>query len=134
MEQTVTDIKQMLAARQAAVAAAKADGAIPGTASPDAKTSLTPEDIKALGNGLQEGAVAGLVNATEIADSYELDEVKAKEAVAVYKQLTLKKYVRPEGSWIKPVLGYFYAQDDADVVILSHFAEAGKVEQVEVKK
>lgn len=124
------DLKAMLAARSAAVQAAKQAGAVQGSAE-GKNTDLTPEQIQALGAGLTEQSGTGAVNALETASVYELDEKAAKDSVAVYKQLTLRKFVKGSGAWVVPVKGYYYAIDDEEALILGHFAAAGKVEKVE---
>lgn len=127
------DIKEMLAARQAAVAAAKDAGAVPG-APTEADKNLPTPDLGNIAIGMASSAEAGAssgpqTSANDIPDA-ELDEAKAEAAVGVYKSTGLRRFVDKNGQWVEQQKGFFYLTREDHLEEIQVFVERGTVERV----
>lgn len=116
---------QEIQARQQALKAAQSDGAVPGSTTGEAKSVIS---VGLQGSAEQVTPIAELPKVT-----IELDKELAKESAGVYKDEGLKKYASYNGTWLKPINGYFYAKDSEEVAQLEHYAAIGKVAKVEIK-
>jgi hypothetical protein len=122
-------MQEILKARADAVAAAKAAGAIPGSKDISALDATPPPLNQATGLFNSADIATSTVNNAGKAPPMEriFDEVKAKDALQVFEDITQKQIINSRGEKIKSVGGYFYAKTEEEINLLNHFVEIGKV-------
>lgn len=122
---------QELLERKQAMLAAQADGAIPGKATKETSAgsglaSAIPGGVATGMQGSNESA-GMLVSPVQAPIFDDPDLEKAATSLAVFRDISLRKFCRKGGIWHKSVGGFFYAADEEDMKELKHFAKAGKV-------
>lgn len=121
----MSSLTDKLKARQAAVNAAKEDGAIPGSPAEGANTKVNMDALQNL------PPVALGLDTPEVHNVPDVDMEKAKEALEIYEAQRLRKFFLPNGTAVKPEGGYFYAKTEEEVKELEHFASQGLVVKLE---
>lgn len=122
-------MQDILNARKDAVNQAKGAGAIEGSANPD-KLKQTAPKLDTAPGVIDTEVISSGGRVSNQLPTGGIDEERAKEAKAVYKTLSLRKFFNSNGAAVLPVDGYYYATDDEQVDMLDHYASAGKVEKL----
>jgi hypothetical protein len=122
-------IQEMLKQRQEAIKSAQAAGAVPGKATSETSAGIGLSTIAVGLQGSQESA--GLLSvAPDNKIVAVMDKEKAAAALGVFAATHLRKYTRKGGIWVRPQNGYYYAQDQQDLITLRHHASEGRVEEI----
>lgn len=125
-------------ARNQALKQAQAAGAVAGNATSQtsagaALEKAVPPTNVAIGMQGSQEAVHLQAGESEAQVFDDPDPEMSESAIAVYKDIVLRKFGRKNGTWHKAHQGFFYAQDEDDVKELEHFAKQGKVTKYETK-
>lgn len=110
-------------AKNAALKAAAADGAVPPVPTQIASSIQT---------GVQGSAEsAGTVIVPQpVSEESEIDQERLKNSLGVFRAIFLRKYFTDTGARVEPTKGYYYAESINQLINLKHFAVLGKVEEV----
>jgi hypothetical protein len=132
---------EMIKQRAEAVKAAQNAGAVPGNATSEtsagsdltkavAATSTIATGMQTTNNHIK--LAPGKID--PLYEEKELDEERAKKALAVFEVFRLRKFNLSIRGWVHPVKGYFYAESYEELEELKHFAKQGLVNQVEIEQ
>jgi hypothetical protein len=120
----MSSIQDLLKLRQAAVNAAKLDGAVPGGGDPTKPSEVDPKALEGL------PPVTTSINTSTVDSAPSVDEAKAAASMGVYRKGHVKKLVLANGSIVRPDSdGYFYAATAEEAEMLDYFNAKGMVEK-----
>lgn len=118
-------LKEMLAEKQAEMAALAASGA--GLNKDEIAAKLATGANQATGMASSTAGVSTMPTIPKPIKG-EIDTKLAEASIAVYEDndfKPMKKVIRNSGTATKAVEGFFYAQDEEDIKLLDHYVKIG---------